>query len=489
MSEALHRHVAFYDQGMAPATSPPAPADDPLYDFLQGNSKYDVPENFHQLADPAALTEAILILEEPFEFDADDQHFCLALCEVKRTQPFSRWQQVLDKLAPRASISVIGGPVWVPHILINGGLAIRNHHRVLAVDLDSGTSQSGLDPHRIVADVAAVLEKACDPIEDAHLIHHGRGGIELRQALPTPFHAVGQTVLFVGNPRLLQGLPVLGNWEAHSSPVAFRIFHDTVCAYQFHRHTDQADILLEDYAIAVLDPEAPDEAFPISDRLTRSCSIDEAVANQIDDILQNRVPRDIAFDLWTAMLSTDNEWSWRNYLREHLDLLPPLFARKHNRPVPFETEDSSASTAEAHQRKCKGAWAYYFLRSETPIRDLARSVLGAKAAAAVIAEPSNLFVKQLVRPFDTSTLPDTAVGISSSPDRPRHVSGFGIRISGLAEAHSTAHSVCHAASADVEMVIPHVGLLQHYSPRGWCRKGNARWFGLAARPRSGGRSI
>ncbi|HYW45238.1 MAG TPA: hypothetical protein VE959_20410 [Bryobacteraceae bacterium] len=458
--------------------------DDPLYDFLRTDDRGAIPQGFHLRIDPTTLANVIIGLEHPVKFHVRANDFCLALSEVKRVVPLAVWQNVLAKLAPYASVSVMGGPVWQPHVLIHGGLAIRNHHRVLALDLDSGTSQSGLDPRQIAADLAIVLKGAHDPIDDAHLIHHGQTGVEVFQNVPTPFQPVGQTLLFVNNRRLLRDLSVLGQWErwggrseTHYQSLAFRIFSDTVCAYQLYRHTDQADFLLEDYSVAVLDLEAPGEPLRISECLQSSYSIDDAVAEQIDEVLQSCTPPDIAFDLRTAMLSIDNEWSWRNDVRDHLNVLPPLFAKEPRQVVSFETEDFKCVAAEAHQQKHLGAWAYYFSKSDTPIRDLARSVLGAKAAKAVIAEPNRSLRKYRFRRFSTSTPPDASLVYRDPWDK----SAFGIRIAGLPEAHGIAHSVCRTTSMDVEMVIPHVGLHQHYSPSGRCRQGNARWFGLASR--------
>ena len=466
-------------------------AEDPLYDFLREGQPHKMPEDFHERAHPAALAEVILNLKDPFEFQvgAGAERFCLALAEVKRTQPFACWEQLLAKLAPRASISVMNGPAWQPHILIHGGLAIRNYHRVLAISLDSGTSQSGLDPLGIAADVASVLQRAHNPIEDAHLIHHRPMGIELLQVLPTPFRPVGQTLLFVNNRRLLRGLPVLGQWERWGARakdrcaynVTFRLFRDTVCAYQLYRHADAADVLLEHYAISVLDPEEPGEPVSISDRLTPSYAFDEAVGEQIDEILECCEPRDIAFDFRTAMLSSENEWSWRNYLREHLNVMPVLFAREYNRPVPFERDDLSAEAAEEHQGKCREAWAYYFSGSEMSGRNLARSTLGPKGDGAVIAEPVEDFGSYRFRPLDAS-VPPAPVDIAPQPRHRWGDTGLGIRVTGLPEAQNTARAMCCATAAQVTMIIPHLGLHQHYFANGRHREGNARWFGLASRP-------
>jgi hypothetical protein len=119
------------------------------------------PTAFWKRTSATALADIIGRAKARIEFHLGTHHeFVVALARVKRAIPVRGWLRILDRLEPGNSTSCASRPDWEPRVLGNGGLAIRNFHRVLGIDLAHGVSVSGAKPAQIRREVRTVLLRA-----------------------------------------------------------------------------------------------------------------------------------------------------------------------------------------------------------------------------------------------------------------------------------------------------------------------------------------
>jgi|GEM_PF-4541348 len=436
---------------------------DCLYEFLESESLERLPDNFADRMDPLALACAIERLEEPFTFNVLEDvsiEFLLALGKVKAAVPPERWLRVLHRLAPHASISVLGGDAWGYRVLPHGGLAIRNDHRVVAIDFLTRTRSvfSGLRPEEIAFELETVLSRARDQ-DDAVLLHHGPKGLVLTGRLPRQFQPNGQTILFVFERKLLKGLRVLGqpcvmSKESQGAVLAVRVYRDTLCAYPMYRHTDAADVLLSHYTIARM--EEPDEPDQIRERLLDSNTLQAAIGPLVREQMTDMgveffgLPPALVADLLDIMTG-DEPHSWKTWIIEQLNLFPPLFAKDH-RAVPPILDTPEAIAAAKHMRTDGQTRAYLFSAGLLRNRQAVKAMLRSKGLTGEFMD-----------------------------DAP--VAGLGIRMRNALYGRALAREVSKAIG-EVQLVIPHLALHQRYRGGKVQRGGNACWFGWSEIPNS-----
>lgn len=171
----------------------------------------DQPAEFWKSTSPMALARKIEQARTRIQFHPGWNHeFLAALARVKRVIPASRWRRILARLEPGLWTSCDDGPDWDPRVLANGGVAIRNFHRVLGIDLEHGISVSGFASSRLRQEVRIVLRRGEKTAAfGVMLLHHGPAGITFAQRVPENCQFCGQSLLFTPA-SLVQDLGVLG---------------------------------------------------------------------------------------------------------------------------------------------------------------------------------------------------------------------------------------------------------------------------------------
>jgi hypothetical protein len=266
-----------------------------------------------------------------------DQEFVLALAQVKRAVPKARWRRILTRLAPGLPASCDGGPDWDPRVLANGGLAIRNFHRVLALDLEHGASVKGIEPAVLRREVRTVLRRGEKADESATLLlHHGPGGIVYLRRVPAGARFHGQSILFTPV-SLLSDLKVLGARRKRKAReeqmAAIRLFQDTACFYSLYRHADEADTIVESFALSRFDR---DFTFSTAGLLPESNNLSQEFLKWVEDQVDGElpgcgVPKPIREDL-RALMTSDDPGGWAAQILAMLRQFPPLFAKDPGRP-------------------------------------------------------------------------------------------------------------------------------------------------------------
>jgi hypothetical protein len=432
-----------------------------LYDFLKAEFPKKLPDNFADRMDPIALARAIEQLEEPFVFNVPEEasiEFLMALGRVKAVLPPERWLRVLHRLAPRAGTSVLGGDPWGYRVLPNGGLAIRNYHRVVAIDFLTRTRSvfSGLHPEEIAFELETVLSRARDQ-DDAALLHHGPKGLVITRRLPRQFQPNGQTILFVFERKLLKGLRVLGQpcvvqKKSRGAVLAVRVYRDTLCAYPMYRHTDAADVLLCDYTISRM--EEPDEPDQIRESLLDNNNLQAAIGPLVREQITDMgveffgLPPALVEDLLDIMTS-DEPHSWKTWITEQLNLFPPVFAKDH-RDVPPILDTPEAVAAAKHMRADGQTRAYLFSAGLIRNRQAVKAMLRSKGLAGEFMD-----------------------------DTP--VAGLGIRMRNALHGRALAREFSKTIG-EVQLVVPHLALHQRYRGGKSQPGGNACWFGWSEVP-------
>lgn len=277
---------------------------------------------------------------------------------------FSQARQVLtgaefdaawERLSFSMDVSVWGGDPFLPVLLPNGTLLVRNHHRVIGI-ADTPSAVIYGSRARLKRDVGQVLKQARkrDPA-GSFLIHRRENGAVVRtRRLPRKLSETGQSILFVNHEIALKRMkaltanllePVMSSSRAGRA--VLRFFGDHVFVYATHRFDDALDVLLEEFAEAYLTSE--DENEPIQAQITPEATrLLETVSSRVRPMLENEEnlgveKQDVMFHHLNKSIT---EPSWGSYTgRKVADMmrLPAFFAASADRPSGYN--DSYTSDA------------------------------------------------------------------------------------------------------------------------------------------------
>lgn len=202
-------------------------------------------------------------------FDVPEEVYPLIaiLQRVKNEMSEEEFNELFDVIKITGNVSVWGSDTWRPAIVPNGGIVIRNHHRVIAVDSDMADKVE-VSSEQMTAAVKEVAEWVAENMEDddAHynwsLVHHADEGIcWTRKAVDVS--TVGQTLILVGN-GLIERLQEEGGFEdnplvseealevannSRSGVCVFRTFADVSYMHSTFRADDDYDALVEEYTM------------------------------------------------------------------------------------------------------------------------------------------------------------------------------------------------------------------------------------------------
>ncbi|MCX6623792.1 MAG: hypothetical protein NTY38_22560 [Acidobacteria bacterium] len=327
-------------------------------------------------------------------------------------------------------------------------MAIRNFHRVLGIDLEHGVSVSGVKHEQILREVRTVLRRGRKTAESGvMLVHHGPQGIIFSQRVPVNCHFHGQSILFT-SASLVEDLTVLGatasQAESPQEILAIRLFPDTACVYTMYRHRDDADTLVESFALARFDLEY---AFPASGILEGANvwpGFLEWVTENLDQELSScDVPPSLQEDIRTLM-TAEQPNSWAAQLFEIMKRFPPLFGKEPRYPP---TVDPWTAWTHGRRRCC-----FYSFEAQASAPRVARAIAalgigGAQPAKAAIASNG--------------------------------IHGVCCPYTNLAEARKVAVAF-RRRFGPLRLTIPHLGL-NHREPGCDTNEGNGAWFGFARR--------
>lgn len=178
--------------------------------------------------------------------------------------------------------SVWGGSTWSPKILYNGGLAIRNHHRVIALD-ESPVGSFNADNSKIHSDLSIIIPHLNDIGKDGDtwsfgILHNGEEGAVWTNKLPTQLSDYGQTLIFITQDvieTLTENEIINDDSFLHEDSIAeaiqnsrsghavLRVFKDIVFVYSTHRASDDYDTILEAHSNYLGDGDYDEDTFTI----------------------------------------------------------------------------------------------------------------------------------------------------------------------------------------------------------------------------------
>jgi hypothetical protein len=405
------------------------------------------PAEFWRKTSPLALAKLIEQVPSSIEFHPGEHHdFVAALAKVKRAVAPERWRRVLRRLVPVLWVSCEGGPGWDPRVLANGGVAVRNFHRILGLQLAAGVSVSGASLAMIRREVQTVLRRGVKAQnESVMLMHHASDGIIYTQEVPEDFQFLGQSILFCPA-SLTKGLSVLSLAARATSPepqemLAIRLFTDTVCAYTMYRHGDDADTVVESFAASRLDSD-----FRLSTAgLVEGPNAWPAFVGWAGEVLDQElpccdVPRSLRSDI-RALMTSDETHSWASQCFGLLGEFPALFGQD---PLRLPNADTNVESVAGREPSCLYAFE--------------KALSSARAARAI-----------------------QVLAVQGAPLMARGGACEGLRVpySNLETARRLA-SALRRRFGPLRLTIPHLGL-DHREPFGAGKRGNSVWFGFGRR--------
>jgi hypothetical protein len=264
--------------------------------------------------------------------------------------------------------SVMGSDAFQPKILPNGGVVIRNHHRVIGID-ESPT----LSIRMGVKDLRDELERALDGFDTSakeslfnfSIVHRlPNGDVKITQSLPDELNPWGQTLILISGEFDLSKTLKLKNaginevFEASSTGMALlRTFEDRVLVYGMQRISDDYDTVVEEYVERPLSDL--DEDVELKVRLDYQ-GLMRWVAERTEERIENselKVPKGVMG--YYANFSMCNPDNWNSYARRkggQIAAFTPFFAEDADRPVHYYTDcDPYWDLSVAYDHKFAGA--------------------------------------------------------------------------------------------------------------------------------------
>lgn len=217
-----------------------------------------------------------------------------------------QFDEIWSYLKFTLDVGVWGGDPWQPKILPNGGLLIRNHHRVIALD-EQPLVVLETTPSKLRKEVVKLYEKMAPTLDENAIfyftvLHRTKEGFLWTGDVPEgPFSSCGQTLIFlptgwleaIQNER--KAFPLLSHEKlrqaaqtSRSGHCVVRTFLNHTYGYSTHRSSDEYDILLEEFASAVEYEADPEVVGPIVvDNHQFDDEIKDRIANIPNDLLSN----------------------------------------------------------------------------------------------------------------------------------------------------------------------------------------------------------
>jgi len=241
---------------------------------------------------------------------------------------------------------MMGSHSFMPVIMPNGALLIRNHHRVLGLT-DSPQLSLKITTEALLTELQLILDGVyLDGSEESRIqfliIHRDiDGSVQVSQKLPLELSLWGQTLIFIGSSLDLSASDFLNDSgirnvcdESRSGIAVLRTFGGRSLVYGMERVSDELDTVLEEYADRPL--EDLDEPLDLSvclDYKKMGLRVSERTLERLHISEIKKFRSFMRYYIDNMMISTDNFDSYASQKRRQIMSLQPIFALLPNRPV------------------------------------------------------------------------------------------------------------------------------------------------------------
>lgn len=236
----------------------------------------------------------------PMESDIEQIEIILKkINEARLILTGAEFEIILSTIEPDADIMVGGGSEWMPKILPNGSILIRNHHRVIALS-ESIAGVLDISNKKLYNDLKLIHKYAkenldVEDITSFNFLHRFKNGVAWTNKIPSKLSDFGQTIVFISqnfielvkqsklislnniifNPLILN----VAN-ESRSGHCVLRVFKNKTFLYSTYRAADEYDTILENFSYYLGD--FPDEDIYVKSFSTKT----EFVRNYIQSTLK-----------------------------------------------------------------------------------------------------------------------------------------------------------------------------------------------------------
>ena len=234
------------------------PAQRSTLKVLKSIEKLDIAEDI--VWDEVEITRVLAALEardEPLGLNlySDVPDFALNLAGQVLRQAPERYVAFLETIGPNFFISCMGGPTWSPRVMWNGGILIRNYHRVQGVNFAGFVRIEDMDA--LIADLEKIREglPALFPAPDLHYYYLwmlNAVGDEIISDLDfSRVDRAGNCLVGIGSIDLLAACDVLTpevfgeTIESSRGGMMLRLFEGGVSAYTTGRWADSLDYVTD----------------------------------------------------------------------------------------------------------------------------------------------------------------------------------------------------------------------------------------------------
>lgn len=240
-----------------------------------------LPDNFENISPvhfAKALLKALRKNDATITIHGDDncessELFLSTLDDARKFLTGEQFDDLWSHLRFTLDYGVMGAESWQPKILPNGGVAIRNHHRVISlsekpefsieVTLEKLQKELALLNATCTSKVELEAEKQCY----FSILHRDENGFTWSSTVPKTLSKVGQTLIFIpsiwlnyihSNKLLNKKFPIICNFaikqtadSSRSGHCVIRTFEGRIFGFSTFRASDEYDILLEEYSTPI----------------------------------------------------------------------------------------------------------------------------------------------------------------------------------------------------------------------------------------------
>lgn len=283
--------------------------------------------------------------------DANNANRLLEIFEKAQPEVTGKvMEQAVKTLQISLDYGVMGSDSFMPKLLPNGAVVIRNHHRVIAID-ESPSLRLQVCNTELRAELAQVM-RGIDPqaadeeaLIEFSIIHRQSDGTFVRtRRLPEQLSDWGQTLVFIGHSIDLSASTLLtdagiGSVCEHSrtGTAIVRIFADFALVYGTFRADDDYDTIVEEYCEHVFYEIDEPEEVKISQDLGRVKS--SVISRTEDRIANSELKRPdsgvMRYYFDHVMLSGTNWQSYASRKAHQVSSFTPFFHESHDQPVHY----------------------------------------------------------------------------------------------------------------------------------------------------------
>lgn len=259
-------------------------------------------------------------------------------------------EEAVSALQISLDYGVWGSDSFMPKLLPNGAVVIRNHHRVIALD-ESPSLRLQVCNTELRAELAKVMQHIDPQASDEEamiefsIIHRQPDGSFVRtRTLPEQLSDWGQTLVFISHGMDLSASDLLNDAGINSvcehsrtGTAIVRVFADFALVYATYRADDDFDTIVEEYCEhAFYDLDEPVEV-NISQDLER---VKSSVISRTEDRIENsdlKRPNSgiMRYYFDQMMLSAHNWQSYASRKAQQVNCFTPFFHESHDQPVHY----------------------------------------------------------------------------------------------------------------------------------------------------------